>query len=363
MHHAEHIHDEPAPFTIDLLRSPPTDTTSRSPGPGPLCPSIYRTRKDRLVPVQSNEPDFLSAELCVDRLDKIHRFLWIAGLPKPPRPLHYQLVLQREITICEKMDMHLVWGSGRIFLKPIPLYLLSKEFWGRNLVCREGCECRFNTSSAGPRQIQRSIAVGFLLTYAALLTYESDFVIAKERGLLPGSLTSNDTNPTTKWNEWQQLVRELLASSSSSSSFSSPPSPSAVYKPIHRRFRHGELRLGRLNAIYILTGKGRLYMNQWPTYASFLRDQLSWLATATIYIALVLTAMQVGLATDRLRGNEVYMSAAYGASVFAILGPLVMCGALFFVLLVFFVKNWRFQSFTWRGLAGRIKEGGGRGNA
>ena len=63
-------------------------------------------------------------------------------------------------------------------------------------------------------------------------------------------------------------------------------------------------------------------MNQWPNYSSFLRDQLGWLAMTTIYIALVLTAMQVGLATNQLKADALYMTAAYGFSVFAILGVL-----------------------------------------
>ena len=62
-------------------------------------------------------------------------------LPMPPRPLHYQIVLQREITICKKMDMHLTWGNGRIFLKPIPRFLLSPAIWETHLECAQDCEC------------------------------------------------------------------------------------------------------------------------------------------------------------------------------------------------------------------------------
>ena len=44
------------------------------------------------------------------------------------------------------------------------------------------------------------------------------------------------------------------------------------------------------------------------------------MATAAIFVALVPTAMQVGLATEQLRGNAAFQQASYGFAVFAILG-------------------------------------------
>lgn len=63
----------------------------------------------------------------------------------------------------------------------------------------------------------------------------------------------------------------------------------------------------------------------------------------TIYIALVLTAMQVGLATNQLKADALYMTAAYGFSVFAILGLLISGGAILIVLVILVVINWKFQ--------------------
>lgn len=93
------------PFTVNLLKASLTD--SIEPSPETLFPSTYRTNQGDLALVRSNEEDFLASELSVDRLNDIYEHLWLAGLPMPPRPLNYQIVLQREITICEKMDMHL----------------------------------------------------------------------------------------------------------------------------------------------------------------------------------------------------------------------------------------------------------------
>lgn len=307
------------PFTVDLPKASAPDYIE--PGPETLFPVTYRTNQGDLALVKSNEEDFLASELSVDRLNDIHGHLWLAGLPMPPRPLHYQIVLQREITICEKMDMHLTWGNGRIFIKPIPRFLLSRAFWETHLECSQGCGWAQKQKECTTKA-QRSIALGFLFTYAALLSFESDFAIAKERGLLPSDLD------ISRWTKWQKFVEENITLS--------------VYRDSHRRFHYGELRLGRLNAIYLFT-RLSYYMNQWPNYSSFLRDQLGWLATTTIYIALVLTAMQVGLATDQLKANAPYMTAAYGFSVFAILGPLISGGAIVLALVILVAMNWKFQ--------------------
>jgi hypothetical protein len=167
---------------------------------------------------------------------------------------------------------------------------------------------------------RRTIALGFLLTYVALLSHESDFAIAKDKGLLPmeGDLP--------RWADWRRFVGEILIPT--------------VYKDVHRRFYYGELRLGRLNAIYLFVKFG-FYMNIWPNYASFLRDQLGWLAATTIYIAVVLTAMQVGLATDQLKGSNSYMGASYGFSVFAIMGQLIAGFLILLALVVLVALNWR----------------------
>ncbi|KIW89815.1 uncharacterized protein Z519_09244 [Cladophialophora bantiana CBS 173.52] len=219
------------------------------------------------------------------------------------------------------MDMYLVWGSGRIFLKPIPRFILSPDFWRAHLRCQDGCDCSKGQKQCTTKTLRR-IALGFLLTYAALLSHESDFVIAKDKGLLPKE------GDLPKWADWRKFVKEILAPT--------------VYKDIHRRFYYGELRLGRLNAIYVFYRFG-YYMNQWPNYASFLRDQLGWLAATTIYIALVLTAMQVGLATDQLKANDQFMTASYGFSVLAIMGPLVGGITILLVLVVLVVINWKFE--------------------
>ncbi|KAK5444167.1 hypothetical protein LTS15_010520 [Exophiala xenobiotica] len=328
------------PFQTELLASSPPQKPE--PPLASLCPVVYRTTTGDLALATPDDEEFLSSELSVKRLDDVYRHLWFAGLPIPPRPLHHQLVLQREIVITEKMDMHLVWDSRRIFLKPIPRYLLSCAFWKAHLHCQNTCGCdkisgpkeqassrkQESNTTTGQCTIQRrrSIALGFLLSYVALLSHESDFTMARDRGLLPiaGDLPL--------WADWRRFVKEIL-------------SPT-IYRDVHRRFYYGELRLGRLNIIYLFTKSG-FYMNTWYNYTSFLRDQLGWLAATAVYIAVVLTAMQVGLATNQLKASGSYMAASYGFSVFAIMGPLIAGGFILLALVVVVAINWKFQRMKW----------------
>ncbi|KAM7209827.1 hypothetical protein V8F06_014790 [Rhypophila decipiens] len=63
------------------------------------------------------------------------------------------------------------------------------------------------------------------------------------------------------------------------------------------------------------------------------------MAAATVFVALVLTAMQVGLATERLQGNAAFQQASYGFTIFAILGPLCVFGLVVLDALFHLVKD------------------------
>lgn len=246
-------------------------------------------------------------ELDLRRLDEVHDWLWLAGRPAPPRPLHQQLILGREITVTERMNMHLVWTSGRMFLKPIPRFLLEPRFWAAHL-----------SSCSGPRQGLRARALGFLFSYAAHISHESDFHIAVDRKLLP---------PGIEWPDWRVLVEQL--------------DPEHIYTHIDRRFYHGELRLSRLNKMYFLWRSPlRGYMPHWDRYGAFFHDTFAWLATAVVYVAVVLSAMQVGLATE-LGHSEAFRSASSGFTVFSIIGPLVVALLITLAFAFMFVHNWR----------------------
>lgn len=276
------------------------------------------------VPARSVR-DFLSKELCLGKLDLMLGHLWFAGDERPAAPLHSQLAIGREIVVCERMDLHLLWwNTGKIFMKPVPRFLLDHTFWTEHLTCPAGCACQAPaTPSPGggnrqeTRQVEpacagklRKVALGFLFTYTCLISYESDFHVANETRLLPRLADDK----IIQWTEWKKLVDEILS----------------AYDPsmVHPRFWRGELRLERLNTIHRFTQLSPFdpYFRSWRNYGALFRDNLTWLSATTVFVALVLTAMQVGLATEQLQDDPKFMAASYGFTVFAIIGPISVFG-------------------------------------
>ncbi|KAF2732599.1 hypothetical protein EJ04DRAFT_440719 [Polyplosphaeria fusca] len=273
------------PFRLELLRRPEGQDNV------PLLPATYRTRSHMVRLVSSDLRAFLEAELDVERLNSVHKWLWLVGLPTSPRPLHYQRLKKRDIMIAEQMDLHLVWSSGRIFVKPLPRFLLSPRFWQHSLC---------------PHPYLYRNALGFLLSWVALIERETDFQIASTYGLIPGDVT---------WTSWLALAEEI------------------PHVPVNPRFYYGELRLGRLNWIYrILRGQPRGYFSNCTTYGAFIRDNINSLITLFAYTTIVLSAMQVGLATEFLMNDYAFGMASYVFSIFAIVGPL---SAIAVIILVF----------------------------
>ncbi|KAL2198250.1 hypothetical protein P885DRAFT_68411 [Corynascus similis CBS 632.67] len=246
---------------------------------------------------QHPSPDHIKDDLSVQNLNNVHGWLRLAGLPIPPRPLNYQRAKSREIIICENTDLHLVWAPGRIFLKPLPDYLLKEEFWQEHLV-RD--------------QQLYGLALGLLQSYVALIQYRSDFSIAQGEGLV---------NKDLKWDEWVSIVAKVLAQ----------PNPK-----INKRYIYGELRLSRLNKIFWAHGQLRGYHFPYQTSGEMLTAIIAPVAGATVYVALVLTAMQVGLATHVVRNNDAFHNASYGFAVFSILAPIGFVVLVLFLILVHF---------------------------
>jgi hypothetical protein len=248
----------------------------------------------------------------VDRLNKIDEYLWLAGRPMPPRPLNYQVAASREIMTDERIDMHLVWESERkVHIKPVPRYLFSSQFWEKYLCKGQTGDGQHDSDRDAHEPDRRNhiykCALGFLSSYVALIQFESDLAIARTHHLLP---------PEVTWNEWVNLVRQLLANGATDP------------QKINSRYLYGELRLSRLNKIYSwrLGSVSRGYQFTYQTFGELCRTYLTTLTAATIYIALVLTAMQVGLGTTRLSGSSSFQNASYGFTVFSILGPLIGIG-------------------------------------
>lgn len=302
---------------------------------------------------------FLQKELGVERLNAIQSWMWMVGRPMPPRPLYYQKAIGRRIVVHEQMDLHLVWDEQRIFLKPIPPYLLEQSFWEDTLSCQEGASATRREHSKEWKEVVpctnghdcdrcelRKLATGFVLSYASLIAYQNDLSIAKNSNLVPPEMT---------WPQWRFIVRALLCSTSS---HARPMFPSKAHV-VNPRYHYGELRLNRLNMIYRLTFRDpiRGYLYSHTTYYQFWTANMQRLAAAFAYTVVVLTAMQVGLQTERLGTNKHFQRASYGFTVFSVVAPLGVLGLVAGVFLGVFTVNWVLSNRYWRRRMDRIERG------
>ena len=222
------------------------------------------------------------------------------------RPLYKQKLLNREILVTEQIDIHLLWTAYRIFIKPLPEFLMDYDFWTKNL-CRN--------------EKHHKNACGLIHSYTWLVCYPSDLKIAKDHGLLPDWIT---------WTQWLMFTRAFL------NAFDHED-----LSNFNERYTYGELRMDRINWIYRLTFRNfmRGYEYRYNRFSVFLRLNFAWLAVVFLYITVVLSAMQVGLSTDRLKGSSRFQDASYGFTVFSILTPLIVVAFIAFVLMVLVFYN------------------------
>lgn len=276
-------------------------------------PAAYRDSNDEFCTLDAADNDamnrYIRRDLDLSRLLRIHRHLWLAGLPKSARPLHHQLLMERDVIMTERADLHLTWTEKRLFLKRLPEYLMDYTTW-KNTLCQE--KTIFMEAS------------GLLLSYMWLIASQSDLRIAHDAGLLPREIT---------WSLWTRFSRACLTGLDHK-----------LLTTVSPRYVYGELRLSRLNTIYRLCASDfktlvRGYRYGYSEYSNFVERNFAWFLTAIIYITVVLTALQVGLGTDQLKTNHSFMRASYGFTVFSILAPLILGTVVVGVLLVLVLWN------------------------
>lgn len=277
-----------------------------------ILPAVYHDKFGKLQKINPEDKEslvkYLQQELDLSRLDDLHHHLWLVGRSSvAARALQRQLMIGREIILTEQADLHLVWQDSRIYLKPMPEFLLNHNFWTEYL-----CEDEALWESAR----------GFLLSYLWLVSSKIDLQIAHDKGLLPLEI---------QWDRWVLFSKSLLHDINIK-----------TIEQVNRRFLYGELRLNRLNLIYRIVSlphdpKNFVlgYKSGFNRYSLFVARSFAWtIGGAFVYITIVLTAMQVGLATDRLRNDDRFQNASYGFTVFAILAPIAAVGIVAILLSV-----------------------------
>jgi hypothetical protein len=264
---------------------------------GATLPPLRFNRRGTIVQL-ANKTSFLDHDLDVSRLNAIHRHLWWAGRPAAARSLTHQVALNRQLVVTEQADLHLVWNESSIFLKPLPAYVLELQ----------------DIESNSP-------ALSLLVSYIWLIRHQSDFKIAQraELQLVQASLT---------WSGWTEICEKYSRYL-------------ARFDLLEPRYQYGELRLSRLNWIYILTGRSgpRGYDLAHNRVGSFFVRNFGWLAGTFAYLSIVLSAMQVGLGVDRLQNSASFQDACFGFAVFTLVSLAALVMVLALVFLAIFVSN------------------------
>lgn len=239
---------------------------------------------------------FLAQDLDVRRLNDICMYLWLAGRPACARPLSHQLALGRTIVVTEHADLHLVWSTSTLFLKPLPAYLFRHE----------------SIESHKP-------VLSLLISYVWLVRHQSDFAIAKKAGLLPLSM---------EWKEWTEICVQQQGNLQR-------------FGLLEPRYRYGELRLARLNWIYILTRRSSLrgYSFGENRVGNFFVRHFSWLAGTFAYISILLSAMQVGLGANVLKNSHSFQNVSVGFTMFALVSASLAAVTFFTLFMIILISN------------------------
>jgi hypothetical protein len=137
-------------------------------------------------------------------------------------------VKAREIIATEDASLHLVWHRDRIYVKPMPLCLLNYDFWTAFLPLLVEDIVPDQPASVSPQTLpepvfDRRIALGFMRSYALLVRYYVDFVLARDAHLFPAGF---------KWAEWSRFIAHFRQLED---------------EDVAPRYHYGQLRLSRLN--------------------------------------------------------------------------------------------------------------------
>jgi hypothetical protein len=263
-----------------------------------LCAARFDVDTHQFVSSKDDIQGFLKNDLDFSRLLKLQFWFKFLGRKSHVRPLHDQRAHSRTIVVLEQADMHMLWTGTKIYLKPLPRYLLSTEIWETYFLCieKDKCSCRKSPPkpSYGCKAEDFGTALGFLHSYIQLIQYESDFAIALEARLVPKELD---------WPTWVNIVDQVLSKQAR------PPKK-------NKRFEYGEMRLSRIDAIasipFLTTDWNTLrgYYFPYTEYSQRFEHSFRLLFTVFVYFSIVLAALQVGLAIDNVKAWPFFMGGA-----------------------------------------------------
>ena len=263
----------------------------------------YSNARSEICIVDGNNlREYLQSDLEMGSMGGIVKYLWWASSSQTSLALHEYLFHACSIVLTAEHGEHEVEKQQAVFIKPLPEYLLSHSVWDSYL-------CKDDDLYAN--------ALGLLRSYFLLVRTKTDMTIAHEHSLVPKELT---------WEQWASFSRAAI--------------PNCPLKSCNPRYLYGSLDETRLTWIWRLSPEtfSRSGWSRWTTYtyasSNFIQEKTKWLLGALFYVTIVLTAMQVGLATDRLGSNATFLRASSGFTIFSILAPLVIIVSVIMIALL-----------------------------
>lgn len=259
--------------------------------------------------------EFLLEDLQCQDLDELSDRLWMMTEQRSANisPLHRQKVKGREIIVAEEPKLHLIWFYDRIYLKPLPEYLLSQRFWCYILAA--------NDHPKSTKALIRSSALGFIRSYAHLIKYESDFRIARSNSisLLPAVVS---------WGQWRLLRAKLLAIRD---------------EEVSLRYRFGEVRLTRLNLYSKLLLRKPYYHRTYRQYGEYFASFYAPLLFLFGIVSVILGAMQLAATVEEYDAHWPGLVGLYrtASAIIMVITSLLLL-ALITIFLYKIGKEWKY---------------------
>ena len=253
--------------------------------------------------IRLNDPQTATSLLeqyATPKLNAFAKHLWLVGRPDSTHiaTLTHQVVRRRRIVVTGDPELHLVWIHDRIFIKPLPDYLLSYTFWEHSILRMESCSGSVQNSA-----LCEALS-GFIRTYCHLIRHKSDFLLA----------THSDhqlINPKLRFSDLMQLLQAIERR--------------VTDRDVSPRWRYGELRLSRLNFWSRALLKHHNFVKIHGQYSEYVAQFYAPLLFIFAVLSVILNAMQVGLSIDRDSAGDLY------ANIFASLSKVFVVLSLFIV--------------------------------
>ena len=261
--------------------------------------------------------EYLEHEFCAPDLERLAPHLWMMSTQSSSNisPLHRQKVKGRQLVVTEEPRLHLVWFYDRIFIKPVPAFLMSHAFWTMYLLS--------DRSPLGERRSRiRKAALGFIRTFHFLIRHESDFRIAQSEDLqvIPPSITY------AQYCTFASRFGDIEDSE------------------VSARWSYGELRLSRLNVYCKIFLRQYHFEQVHEQYGTFFSRFYGPLLFVFGIISLLLSGMQVELAVEQVSEKPwvAFSRICRWSSIVGILGILAVAVILMAMLVGRIVDEWVF---------------------